>query len=245
MATFRLQKFLSAAGVTSRRKAEELIKKSRVKVNGIVVTELGTKIDPDKDKVVLNQKVVTISNQHTYIMINKPKGYITTVTDPQRRSTVIDLIPEVKKRLYPIGRLDQNTTGLLILTDDGELAYRLTHPKFGVEKTYEVEIKGRLSHQDISKLEQGIELEGKVTSEAKIKIISTTADKTRLTIKIHEGRKRQVRFMFQTISCSVINLKRIEYGGLKLNNLEEGKSRYLSSDEIVILKRKVGLENDR
>jgi pseudouridine synthase len=174
-------------------------------------------------------------------MINKPRGYISTLTDPQKRLTIIDLIPEIKKRLYPVGRLDQNTTGLLVLTDDGELAYRLSHPKFGVEKTYEVEIKGQLSPQDISNLEQGIELEGKVTSEAKIKIISTAADKTRLTIKVHQGRKRQIRRMFQAINCSVINLKRIEYAGLKLDNLKEGRFRHLTKNEISLLREKVGL----
>lgn len=241
MAEERLQKFLANAGVTSRRKAEELIKKGRVKVNGVVITELGTKVDPDKDKIVFGEKVITISSQYTYIMVNKPKGYITTVTDPQKRTTVIDLIPEIKKRLYPVGRLDQNTTGLLLLTDDGELAYRLTHPKFGVEKVYEVEIKGRLGAEDISKLEVGVEVEGKLTAKSKIKIISSDAKATKLIIKIHEGRKRQVRLMFAAINRTVVNLKRVEYGGLSLDDLEEGKSRNLTNGEISLLKRKTGL----
>ena len=243
MALMRLQKFLSSAGIASRRKAEELIQKGEVEVNGVVVTRLGTKIDSQKDKITFNRKAVALPQEHTYIMINKPRGYITTVTDPHKRCTVIDLVPKLKKKVYPVGRLDQDTNVLLLLTDDGQLAYRLSHPKFGVEKLYEVQVKGNLSPEDILKLEGGMELEGKVTARSEIKVISSCAGKTKVKFKLHEGKKRQIRLMFKAINRPVISLKRIEYGGLKLNNLKEGASRCLSYNEINLLKKRCGLEN--
>jgi len=230
----RLQKVLAHAGICSRRKAEELILQGQVEVNDQVVTRLGTKVEPEKDKISVSGKPVDLEKK-IYIAINKPKGYISTVSDTHNRLTVLDLVPR-DQRLYPVGRLDKDTTGLLIMTNDGDLAHRLSHPKFEVEKTYEAVIKGELSRKDIERLQKGIYLEGRRTAPSKVKILFSQRNRTCLRIAIREGRKRQVRLMLLYVKHPVVELKRVKFGNLSLGNLKPGQWRYLKKDEIGKLK---------
>ena len=201
MELIRLQKFLAEAGIASRRKCEEYISQGMVKVNGQVVTELGTKIDPGKDKVEFNNKLVKKStDQHTYIILNKPIDYVTTVKDQFNRNTVLDLV-KTDKRLVPVGRLDMYTSGALILTDDGDFIYKVTHPKHEITKTYTVTLKGIITKEDVQKLENGVDIGDFITSKAKVKILKTDTEKnqSRLEITIHEGKNRQIRRMCEAI----------------------------------------------
>ena len=201
MELVRLQKFLADAGIASRRKCEEYISQGLVKVNGQVVTELGTKIDPEKDKVEFNNKLVKKStDKHTYILLNKPIDYVTTVKDQFDRNTVLDLV-KTDKRLVPVGRLDMYTSGALILTDDGDFIYKVTHPKHEITKTYTVTLKGIITKDDVQKLENGVDIGDFVTSKAKVKILKTDIEKnqSRLEITIHEGKNRQIRRMCEAI----------------------------------------------
>ncbi len=232
----RIQKIISAAGVTSRRAAEQLITEGRVTVNGQVVTELGTRADASKDHIKVDGKLINPKQPQTYIMLNKPAGYITTMSDPERRPTVQDLLKGIKVRVYPVGRLDYNTEGLLLLTNDGDFAHLITHPKHELPKTYLVKAKGVLDDRQIEELEAGIFLDDGKTAPAKIKKVRKEAANSWLEITIHEGRKRQVRRMFDRIGRSVIRLKRIKTGGLTLGDLPEGSFRHLSSEEVLQLK---------
>lgn len=217
----RLQKFMSAAGVASRRHAEEMIKAGVVKVNGVTVKELGTKVDPDKDKVTVNGKKIQAPTSFLYLAMNKPKRYMTTRDDPRKRRTVYDLLsPELRNVVWPIGRLDFNTEGLLLFTNDGELTHRLTHPSFEHEKEYEVQLDKELSGGRIEKIETGMMIDGKKTAPAKLRTQGTT-----VYLTIHEGMNRQVRKMFGELGYSVRNLKRVRIGKLKLGDLASGKSK--------------------
>lgn len=201
MELIRLQKFLAEAGIASRRKSEEYIIQGLVKVNGQTVTELGTKINPEKDKVEFNNKLVKKStDQHTYIILNKPIDYVTTVKDQFDRNTVLDLV-KTDKRLVPVGRLDMYTSGALILTDDGDFIYKVTHPKHEITKTYTVTLKGTVTKEDVQKLEKGVDIGDFITSKAKVKILKTDTEKnqSRLEITIHEGKNRQIRRMCEAI----------------------------------------------
>ena len=201
MELVRLQKYLAEAGIASRRKCEEYISQGMVKVNDQVVTELGTKIDPEKDKIEFNDKIVKKStDKHTYILLNKPIDYVTTVKDQFDRNTVLDLV-KTDKRLVPVGRLDMYTSGALILTDDGDFIYKVTHPKHEITKTYTVTLKGIVTKDDVQKLENGVDIGDFVTSKAKVKILKTDEEKnqSRLEIIIHEGKNRQIRRMCETI----------------------------------------------
>lgn len=231
----RLQKFLAEVGIASRRKSEELILAGKVKVNDQLVTELGIKIDPFKDKVKFNNKIVKYQNKDIYLMLNKPTGYITSVSDEKGRKTVIDLI-DIKERIYPIGRLDYNTSGLLILTNDGDLTYRLTHPKHEVNKKYIVTVSGNPKPEQLELLRKGVDLGVYKTSSSKLRIMESKGDKTKLEVIIHEGKNRQIRRMFDHINCPVIDLKRIAIGKLKIQGLQQGKYRHLTKDEINYLK---------
>lgn len=233
----RLQKYLANAGVASRRACEKYIEEGRVKVNGEVVKELGTKVDSLKDKVEFDNKLVKIKTSSVYIMLNKPEGYVTTVKDDRNRPTVIDLLKGVKERVFPIGRLDFETEGLLLLTNDGNVAYRLTHPKYKVYKTYEALVGGKPNEEKLEKLKKGIMLEDGMTAPAILKVVKKFSDKTLIEIKIREGRNRQVRRMFKAINHPVLKLKRTEQGILSLNSLEKGKYRYLTREEINYLKK--------
>ncbi len=232
----RIQKIISAAGITSRRAAEQLILDGRVRVNGQVVTELGTKADAAKDHIKVDGKLINPHQPPTYIMLNKPVGYVTTMSDPEGRPTVQDLLKGVKIRVYPVGRLDFNTEGLLLLTNDGDFAHLITHPKHEFPKTYRAKVKGVLEDHQIDNLEKGIYLDDGRTAPAKIKKLSKEEANSWLEITIHEGKKRQVRRMFDRVGHSVIKLKRVRTGNLVLGDLPEGAFRYLTPDEVQAMK---------
>lgn len=224
----RLQKFISQAGIASRRHAEELISAGKVKVNGNVVRVLGTKVDTAKDKVEVDGKKIT-QQQLIYLVLNKPKRYVTTRHDPRARRTVFELLPpHLKNVVWPVGRLDFDTEGLLIFTNDGELTQAMTHPSKEHEKEYEVILDKELSAGRKEKIENGMIIDGKKTSPAKIRTQGTT-----VYITIHEGMNRQVRKMFGSLGFSVRNLKRIRIGKLKLNNLQLGQYQVVSKQDLL------------
>lgn len=233
----RLQKFMAQCGIASRRKSEEIIANKRVKVNGTIVTELGYKIDPLHDVVKVDGKRIKHREKNIYIIMNKPKGYVTTVSDEYSRKTVLDLVKDVKERVYPIGRLDYDTSGLLLLTNDGELAYKLIHPKFEVVKTYIATVKGKPTEEELEKFRNGLEIDRYITSDAEIEILSNTNDKSVVKIQIHEGKNRQIRKMCDKIGHPVTSLKRIAIGELELGTLKKGCWRFLRENEIEYLKR--------
>ncbi len=236
MAEERLQKYIARCGITSRRKAEELILQGHVKVNGETVNELGSKIDPEQDIIEVNNKKVLEKKEHIYIKLYKPEGYVTTVKDQFNRKTVLDLI-NIKERIYPIGRLDYNTSGLLLLTDDGELANRLMHPKYLIYKTYEALVKGVINEDSINKLKTGVLIENYISAPAKVKLSEINDSQSIVQISIHEGKNRQVRKMFDSVGHPVIKLKRISFGDINLSGLRIGQWKYLNNDEILFLKR--------
>lgn len=233
----RLQKYIAKSGLTSRRKAEELILQGRVKVNGQVVNKLGKKVEPEKDVVMVDNKVVELENKKVYIMLNKPTGYVTTLKDKYSDKIVLDLIKGVRERIFPIGRLDKDTTGLLLLTNDGDLAFKLTHPSYQVWKEYIATVKGIPDDKKIQKLRDGIIIDRRKTSPAYVDILRKEKDSAVLRIKIYEGRNRQVRKMCKSIGHPVIKLKRVAIGDIKLGNLPIGRWRYLNEKEIEYLKK--------
>lgn len=237
MEEVRLQKFLAEAGIASRRKCEELIQSGKVMVNGKVVETLGTKINPKEDKVTYNGKIVENSLQKTYILLNKPIGYVTTAKDQFKRDTVLDLI-KINKRIVPCGRLDMYTSGALILTDDGDFVYKITHPKHEIEKTYTVTIKGIVTNEEVKKLRQGVEIDDNgekyITKKANVRILKTDIEKdiSRLEIVIHEGKNRQVRKMCEAVGRKVLALHRSKIGNIGVKDLKIGTWRYLKKHEI-------------
>ncbi len=237
----RLHKYIAKCGICSRRKAEELILEGRVQVNGDVITELGTKIKPD-DKIMVDGTPVQAQKLY-YVVMNKPKGVLTTMSDPQNRPTIVNYIPTVGAVLKPVGRLDKETEGLLLLTNDGEFAARLTHPRYGIEKEYFALVEGEVSEKSIKRLESGITIEGKRTLPAKAKIIhyEQKTNKTQLAITIHEGRKRQVRLMCDAIGNPVKNLKRVRIGPIVLKGMRAGMCKILGKTEVDKLKKLVKL----
>jgi len=230
----RLQKFISQAGVASRRAAEQLIRDGKVSVNGKVVTELGTKVEPLKDKVSVEGKLIKQETQQVYFILNKPKGYLSTVKDDRSRKTVLDLLPGVKERIYPVGRLDNNTEGLLVLTNDGELMNQLLHPKYEIYKTYVVKVDRAPTEEKLDRLRVGVTLDDGVTAPAKLHVTARDPmrDLTTIEITIREGRNRQIRRMFAAIGHDVKALKRIEFAGLTLSGLRRGQYRELTAAEI-------------
>ncbi|MDD4780505.1 MAG: pseudouridine synthase [Tissierellia bacterium] len=232
----RLQKFIASCGIASRRKAEEMILNGEVKVNNITVDTLGIKINPDKDIITVNNKTIIKKTNYIYIKLYKPVGYVTTVKDQFERKTVLDLV-DIKERIYPIGRLDYNTSGLLLLTNDGDLANKLMHPKYNIYKTYVADIEGAISKESINKLKIGVRIEDYKTSPAKVRIIKTEEDfKSKVEISIYEGKNRQVRKMFESVGHKVKHLKRISFGQIDLDNLKPGQWCYLNNSEINFLK---------
>lgn len=234
----RINKYIASCGVSSRRKAEELINSSRVKVNGVIINELSHQIDELKDKVEVDGKLISLSNKNVYIALYKPEGYITTVKDQFGRPNVLDLIKDIEERLYPVGRLDYETSGLLLLTNDGDLTFKLTHPKHNVDKVYRAKLKGIPNDTEIKNFERGLEIEDYITAPAKIKVLKSFKDKgyTECEIRIHEGRNRQVRKMCRAINHPVLKLKRVNLGEIGLKNLNEGEYRHLTSQEVNYLK---------
>ncbi len=233
----RLQKIIAQAGIASRRDAEELIKTGRVTVNGKVVTELGTKVEPKRDRVAVDNKLIK-AEKYLYILLNKPKGVITALEDPQGRKTVADLVADIPERIYPVGRLDYNTEGLLIMTNDGDLTNSLTHPSHEIAKTYLAKVHGYPREEKLDKLRVGIKLEDGVTAPAKIHVVDVDQEKelTTLEIVIYEGKNRQIRRMCETIGHPVKTLKRIKISFLTLEGLRRGQYRHLLAGEVEELK---------
>ena len=229
----RLQKYLAQCGVASRRKCEELVLQGRVQVNGVTVTELGTKINPEKDKIKFDGKDIKQSPKLVYILLNKPIGYVTTAEDQFGRDTVLDLV-KVKERIVPVGRLDMYTSGALILTNDGNFVYQVTHPKHEIEKTYKVTIKGIVQNSEVEQLRNGIKIDDYITKPARVKILKTDTEKgiSRLEITIHEGKNRQVRKMCEAVGRKVLALHRSKIGGIGVKDIELGKWRYLTANEV-------------
>ena len=230
----RLQKYLANMGIASRRKCEEYIIQGKVKINGETVTELGIKVAPNEDKIEYNGKEIKNQKEpHVYILLNKPIDYVTTVKDQFGRNSVLDLV-KTNKRVVPVGRLDMYTSGALILTDDGDFVYKITHPKHEVTKTYTVTLKGIPTMEEIKSLEKGVDIGGFITSKAKVKIlkIDEEAGKSRLEITIHEGKNRQIRKMCEAIGKKVLALHRSKIGNIGVKDLKIGTWRYLTSKEV-------------
>lgn len=228
----RLQKLLSQAGIASRREAETLIVAGRVTVNGRVVTELGTKADPATDRIAVDGKPVRPVAGNLYLLLNKPVGYLTTLKDPQGRPIVTDLLKDVATRVYPVGRLDYNTEGLLLMTNDGAWANRLAHPRHEIEKEYLVRVRGKVTPDQIRRLADGVELEDGRTAPARVYLASESDNNSWLSVTIHEGRYRQVRRMCEAVSLAVVRLKRVRYGFLELGDLKPGEYRHLVAAEV-------------
>ncbi len=231
----RLQKILAQAGVCSRRKAAEYIAEGRVSVDGKVVTDKGLKFDPAHNEIFFNAKPLPPPEEKIYLLLNKPKGYVTTLDDPQGRPIVTSLLTDIAHRVYPVGRLDYDTEGALLLTNDGDLTQSILHPSYEVNKTYLAVVAGSPGMANLRRLEKGIDLEGQMTAPARLRIISSAGQTTTIEITIHEGRKRQVRKMFEAIGHWVVSLKRIAYGGLKLGSLPRGKYRFLTKKDLKLI----------
>lgn len=227
----RLQKYMARCGIASRRKCESIITDGKVSVNGKIVYSLGSKIDPNKDKVTVNGKVIKPEDTKKYIMLNKPEGYVTTNSDEKGRKTVLDLI-DVNERIYPIGRLDYDSSGLLLLTNDGDIYNKIIHPRVKLNKKYIVKVKGIFTTDEIKHFESGVDIGGYITADAKINTIRKFKDSSEVCVIIHEGKNRQIRKMCSKLGHDVIALKRVAIGNLKLGNLEKGKWRELSLEEL-------------
>ena len=227
----RLQKFMSTCGVASRRKAEELIEQGKVKVNGRIAS-LGDKVDPFRDKVVVSGKRIVSSKEKVYIMLHKPRGFVTTLSDERDRKCVAQLVEDVGVRVFPVGRLDRNSEGLLLMTNDGEFSNKLTHPSSYVNKTYRVTVKGEVKDETVVKLASGIMLDDRKTLPCDVHVIDRKPDRTVLIFVIHEGRNRQIRRMCEAVGLEVLRLKRTEIAGVKLGMLPQGKWRPLNEKEM-------------
>jgi 23S rRNA pseudouridine2605 synthase len=237
----RLNKFLSQAGIASRRNADQLLLKGRIAVNGEVVTTLGSIIDENKDRVTFDGKPVQLTGEYIYLVINKPPGYLVTQRDQFNRPTVMSLAGKYAKSVKPVGRLDFDSSGLLVLTNDGEFAFRLSHPRFEIDKKYLVKCEGCLGDEEISKLSGGIMLEDGLTSPARLCLVSRSRAFSRFYITIHEGRKRQIRRMCRAVGRNVVSLKRVAIGNIELGDLKPGRLRLLEKKEIDLLKKNLGL----
>jgi pseudouridine synthase len=242
----RLQKILSAAGVASRRAAESLIEQGRVSVNGAVIRELGTRADPDADDIRVDGRRIRPAQRKRYILLNKPRGYVTTRSDPGGRETVMDLLKGVREYVYPVGRLDYDSEGLLLLTNDGELAARLTHPRHEVERVYEARVRGVPGTRALQRLAAGVVVDNRRTAPAKVTleraIDAPSGPQALLSIGIHEGRHRQVRKMCEAIGHPIVRLRRVRIGPLQDDVLKTGRYRDLTAREVLMLKRAAGLE---
>ena len=229
----RLQKYLAECGIASRRKCEEYILQGKVEINNNIVTELGIKINPQKDKVTFEGKEVKKQNKKIYILLNKPIGYVTTAEEQFGRDKVLDLV-KVKERIVPVGRLDMYTSGALILTNDGDFVYKVTHPKHEITKTYTVTLKGIVNKTEVEQLRKGVIIEDYITKPAKVKILKTDEEKdiSRLEITIHEGKNRQIRKMCESIGKKLIALHRSKIGNIDVKDLKIGQWRYLKESEV-------------
>lgn len=231
----RLNKYIAQAGVASRRKADQLTAAGQVKINGVVMTEMGYDVKPG-DQVVVNGQSIEPLSKAVYYVLNKPVGYVTTAKDEQDRLTVMELVSDVEQRVFPVGRLDMNTSGLLIMTNDGELAYRLTHPKHNVYKTYRARVNGYLAPDRVTRLRDGVDIGGYVTAKANVEVVKYAENSTIVQIQICEGKNRQVRKMCAAVGNKVVELQRTAIGELQLGRLKEGSYRRLTQQEIEYLK---------
>ena len=232
----RLQKYLAECGIASRRKCEEYITQGKVQVNGKTITELGVKVNPEKDKITFEGKNVKQEERKVYILLNKPIGYVTTSDEQFGRDKVLDLV-KVRERVVPVGRLDMYTSGALILTNDGDFVYKVTHPKHEITKTYTVTVKGIIKNEEVEQLRKGVKIDDYTTRPAKVKILKTDEEKdiSRLEITIHEGKNRQVRRMCESVGRRVIALHRSKIGNIGVKDIELGKWRYLKDFEVKTL----------
>jgi 23S rRNA pseudouridine2605 synthase len=241
MTTERLQKFLSRAGVASRRTAEEVIKAGRVAVNGQVVTAMGVKVDPDRDVVQVDGSPIKVTAALRTVMLHKPYGYVCTTRDPEGRRVVTELLGKQAGRLYPVGRLDYDATGLLLLTNDGELAYRLTHPSYLVPRTYRVTVAGEVSKEKVRQLAAGVDLDGRLVYP-EVLVNKREPGKTVLEITVHEGRYHLIKRLMEQVGHPVVKLKRLSFGPLKLEGLLRGAFREVTGREMAALKAGVDLK---
>ena len=239
----RLQKILAAAGVASRRNAEKLILAGRVTVDGKKITELGQKFDAAQVKIKVDGRPVRSAGRHVYYLLNKPKGYLSTAQDDRGRKTVLDLLPEVRERIYPVGRLDANTEGLLLITNDGALTEGLLHPRYEIDKTYQARVVPAPTKEALIRLTEGVELTDGRTVPALVHVLGTDPrGRTEVEITIHEGRNRQVRRMFEAVGCDVKTLKRVSFAGLTLAGVRRGEHRPLTAAEVVALRKMAGMD---
>ncbi|HRD02629.1 MAG TPA: pseudouridine synthase [Candidatus Saccharicenans sp.] len=236
-----MNKFLAQAGVASRREADRLVEEGRVKINRRVVKRPGTLVDEISDRVEVDGRPVNLPPSRIYLLLNKPSGYIVTMNDPQKRKTAAELLPPLPLRLFPVGRLDRESEGVLLFTNDGELANRLLHPRYGFKKIYEVKVKGYVTDQQIDKLKRGIFIDGRKTTPDKVGLIYRNRQFSYLRLEIHEGRKHEVRKMFYALDLDVKKLKRVAMAGLTIKGLRPGFWRYLKKEEVIRLKKQAGL----
>lgn len=244
MPSERLQKLIARAGIASRRAAEQLMLDGQVTVNGRVVRELGSKADPSSDHIKVRGKLLLFKSPSTYLMLHKPKGYVTTLRDPEGRPTVVDLLRGVKGRVFPVGRLDFETEGLLLLTNDGELANALMHPRGEIPKTYAAKVKGKVTDEELAVLEKGgMKLPSGTTAPCRVRRIREATENSWIELTLHEGQKRQVRVMIERIRHDVLKLTRIRYAGLSLGDLPRGQFRFLTVEEVKHLRALVGQQS--
>lgn len=229
--SMRLQKYLADCGVASRRKSEELIEQGKVKVNGRIA-QIGDKVNPKKDDITVSGKRVVKSRQYTYIILHKPRGFITTMSDEMGRKCVAELVKDVKARVYPVGRLDRDSEGMLLMTNDGEFANAMTHPTKHVPKTYRVTVRPSITDEQITALTTGIMLEGRMTAPAEVRVLTREEGRVVIEIILYEGRNRQIRKMCESLGLEVARLKRTAIGSIKLGMLPQGKWRELTEDEV-------------
>ncbi|MDZ7372530.1 MAG: rRNA pseudouridine synthase [candidate division KSB1 bacterium] len=234
----RINRYLALCGIASRRAADELVRAGRVKLNGQVVTALGTRVDPARDVVEFDGRPVRPQEKTVYVLLNKPPGYITTAKDERRRPTVLDLV-RIPQRVFPVGRLDEDTEGALLLTNDGALAYRLAHPRYEVKKVYHAVTDKPVTPEDLERLRRGVVIETGPTAPCEARYLEGPRS---IELTLHEGKKRQVRRMFRALGYRVEKLRRVSIGGVELGDLPVGKWRYLTPEEIASLRRQVGLE---
>ena len=235
----RLQKYMADCGVASRRKAEEIIAAGRVKVNGQTAS-VGDKINPKRDSVTVNGKKLTKDKNYIYLMLNKPRGFVTTMSDEMDRKCVAQLVADVGKRVYPVGRLDRDSEGLLLFTNDGEFANAMTHPSRHIAKVYRVSVKPAITEDQISILTSSLMIDGRKTMPADVRVLSKEEDRSSLEITLFEGRNRQIRRLCEEAGLETVRLKRMSMGQLKLGGLKVGEYRYLTNDEVSLLKRQSG-----
>lgn len=232
MAQIRLQKYMADCGVASRRQSETMISQGRVAVNGVTVRELGTKVEPDIDTVSVDGKPISVQTEYLFYMFNKPAGYLTTTNDPQGRPTIFDCCPELRGRVLPVGRLDMDTEGLLILTNHGELAYRLTHPKYNIKKTYIATVSGVITPKALQALSEGVMLDSGKTAPAQARFLKKQGKNSTLELIIHEGKKRQVRRMLDAVGFPCLKLRRVAIDQIRLTHVDLGQVRPLTETEL-------------